>query len=191
MKVFKSKRSEDSYILEVDGKHYGFCHPIHEQDNFSYEYIAELVPALLSMSENLFKEYVAEQVFPKKESKNMNDMREMYDTLSAGQKQYLANKLWKADGVVAQAFKEHAETLQPPLPKLAIGDKVKLEYNGREVTPTYILAHGEVTKDIMEVVLINLSKGHRWCDPIDMPRGKIDTKTLLKAAELTGVRVVA
>ena len=57
---------------------------------------------------------------------NMDDMRELYNSMSDGEKQYLANKLYKEDRVVAQKVREYvpSEMLEKPH-GLKVGDIVE------------------------------------------------------------------
>ena len=88
---------------------------------------------------------------------NMNEMRGLYNTLSAGEKRYLANKLYKEDRIVAQKVEDYIpeDLLQPELPPLTfdVGDYAQVAYANDEVNHLN-------EDDIVKVVEIDPADGH-------------------------------
>jgi hypothetical protein len=90
----------------------------------------------------------------------IENLRCMYDDLSAGDKQYLANKLWKEDHVCPQKLRDYipSHVLDPVVANR--GDRFKIEEFFTD--ETYILS--EVAPNMM--CLIGLGEGNRLVDPI-------------------------
>jgi hypothetical protein len=80
------------------------------------------------------------------------DFDYLYENMTLGQKQHMANRLFKRDNIWPQQI-----DWEPPY---SIGDKFKSE--GPTFKGTYILAQSEYDK----VALVNVDTGRAWCDPI-------------------------
>jgi hypothetical protein len=88
---------------------------------------------------------------------DMNRIRKYFGTMSRGERQYMANKLWKDAGVVAQKLEIYIpeDVLRPEVEvKRKRGDR--FDRNGE----TYIL----VSVNARNMGLVSLVDGNRWTD---------------------------
>ena len=90
-----------------------------------------------------------------------------YENLSEGQKQHLANRLYKRDGIVPQQLKQHKDTPVPPL--YPAGSRFE-DNNGRE----YMLSL--MGDKAGQMGLINTRTGYPYKGPLTCLRS--DTATV-------------
>jgi hypothetical protein len=114
------------------------------------------------------------------------DVAEVYESMSSGEKQHMANKLYKDDRVVAQCMKEHLEDT------FALGDRVEVQHENSWIEHSeYIIAKGDRNTDTC--VLINIVTGGRWSQPhlILGSDDEIRMDTFTTRHGTTGVRKVS
>jgi hypothetical protein len=90
---------------------------------------------------------------------NMDKIRKYHNGMSKGEKQYMANKLWSADKVVAQKLQQYIpdDVLRPVRSPLS-GDIFETGDGGHR----YMLA----TVGSNLVALVSLEDGNRWKDAV-------------------------
>ena len=114
----------------------------------------------------------------------MDHLREMYETLSTGEKIYLANKLYKEDRIVAQKVRSHLpeEILAPKEPPLTLrkGDVVRVtsvDYNADEafVKEGAIGIVTQVDDDNTTYPYgVALADGKEWFRPVQLEKMRVE-----------------
>ena len=82
------------------------------------------------------------------------DFETVYESLTEGQKQHMANRLWKREGIAAAALKPKFESPEP-------GSWWVLAEEDKNLDPFILAAAGN-----NRALLINTNSGYRWADAV-------------------------